>query len=117
MFIGQIMKVPKTINEETSMRKMKLYIDTHNSDKGTFPENITKEQFAEFYAKYVAICEEEGVSNLRAHVSMDDGRAYCFNMAPDVESVERAHEGAGLPYDSITEVQTTTPGDMFFNPA
>ena len=99
------------------MKKMKLYIDTHNKAKGTFPENITKEQFAEFYAKYNAICEEEGVINLRVHVGIEDGRAYCFNMAPDMETVKRVHERAGLPYDSITEVLTTTPGDMFFNAA
>lgn len=96
------------------MPKMKLFLDTHDKNKETFPDNLTKAQFAEFYAKYVAICEEEGVVNLRAHVGLDDGRAFCFNMAPDVESVKRAHDRAGLPYDSITEVQTATPGDLFF---
>jgi len=58
------------------MEKMKLFIDTHDRDKGTFPEGLTEDQFAEFYTKYVTICEEEGVVNLRAHVGIADGRAY-----------------------------------------
>ena len=99
------------------MKKMKLFIDTHDREKGTFPEGLTEAQFADFYAKYVAICEEEGVVNLRAHVGIGEGRAYCFNMAPDEEAVRRVHQRAGLPYDSITEVKTATPGDMFFNVA
>jgi hypothetical protein len=35
-------------------------------------------------------------------------------MAPDEEAVQKAHERAGLPYDSITEVEFATPGDTFF---
>jgi hypothetical protein len=35
-------------------------------------------------------------------------------MAEDAEAVRRAHERVGLPYDSITEVATATPGDTFF---
>ncbi|HFE37348.1 MAG TPA: DUF4242 domain-containing protein [Gammaproteobacteria bacterium] len=96
------------------MKKMKLFIDTHDRTKNTFPDGITEAQFGEFYTKFVEACEAEGVINLRAHVGIEEGRAYCFNMAPNVEAVKRAHERAGLPYDSITEVKTTTPGDMFF---
>ena len=97
------------------MSTLKLFIDTHDKSKDTFPEGLTKAQFAEFYAKYVTICEEEGVISLRAHVGLDDSRAFCFNMAPDIDSVKRAHDRAGLPYDSITEVRTATPGDLFLN--
>ncbi|HHJ19787.1 MAG TPA: DUF4242 domain-containing protein, partial [Gammaproteobacteria bacterium] len=55
----------------------------------------------------------EGAVNLRAHVGIKEGRAYCLSMAPDAEAIRRAHERVGLPYDSITEVKTATPGDMF----
>lgn len=96
------------------MQKMKLFIDTHDRAKGTFPEDISTKEFGEFYAKYQAACREEGVVQLRAHVGFEEGRAFCFNLAPNVEAVRRAHEKAGLPYDSITEVQVATPGDMFF---
>ncbi len=92
---------------------MKLFIDTHNRDQGTFPEGITVEQFGEFYAKYKKACEEEGVVQLRAHVGFEEGRAFCFNLAPSIDAVRRAHEKVGLPYDSITEVTVATPGDMF----
>lgn len=99
------------------MKKMKLFMDTHDKEKGTFPDNLSKAQFAEFYAKYNEICNEEGVINLRVHVGMEDGKAFCFNMATSIEPIRRAHERAGLPYDSITEISTASPGDMFFNAA
>lgn len=97
------------------MKKMKLFIDTHSQKEGTFPEGLTKAQFAEFYQKYVEICEEEGVVSLRTHVGIGDGKAFCFNMAQDEAAVKRVHERAGLPYDSITEVKTATPGDILFS--
>jgi hypothetical protein len=43
---------------------------------------------------------------LRVHVGYDEGRAFCFTMAPDADAVRRAHERVGLPFDSITEVAT-----------
>jgi hypothetical protein len=35
-------------------------------------------------------------------------------MAPSAEAVKRVHERVGLPYQEITEVVTSTPGDLFF---
>lgn len=99
------------------MQRMKFFVDTHDVRNGTFPDAITKEQFAGFYSKYEEACRAEGVVNLRIHVGFENGRAYCFNMAPDAEAVRRVHERAGLPFDEITEVVTTTPGDLFFSPA
>ncbi len=46
-----------------------------------------------------------------------DWRRDCFNMAPSAEHIRRAHERAGLPYETITEVTTATPGDLFFEVA
>ena len=99
------------------MQALKFFIDTHDQRNKTFPEGLTASGFAEFFAKYAAICREEGVVVLRSHVGLEDGRAFCFNMAPSAEHVRRAHERAGLPFDSITEVATVTPGDLFFAPA
>ena len=98
------------------MQKMKLYIDTHDVDKGTFPEGLTTEGFRDFYAKYQQACEEEGVIQIRTHVGFGEGRAFCFNLAPSADAVRRAHDKAGLPFDQITEVTVATPGDMFFQP-
>lgn len=99
------------------MERMKFFIDTHDTQTGTFPEGITPEQFGQFFAKYEEACLEEGVIILRAHVGYGDGRAFCFTMAPDADAVRRAHEKVGLPFDRITEVTTATPGDMFFQRA
>ncbi|MFO0728985.1 MAG: DUF4242 domain-containing protein [Myxococcota bacterium] len=98
------------------MQAMKFYLDTHDQRSKTFPGGITKEQFAEFFQKYERAAREEGVVVLRVHVGIEEGRAYCFNMAPSAEHVKRAHDRAGLPFDTITEVSTATPGDLFFRP-
>jgi hypothetical protein len=92
------------------------YIDTHDHRSNTFPAGISKDQFASFFASYEKHSREEGSVVLRAHVGLEDGRAYCFDMAPSAEHVRRAHERARLPFDTITEVTTTTPGDMSFEP-
>ncbi|MCU7842519.1 MAG: DUF4242 domain-containing protein [Candidatus Thiodiazotropha sp. (ex Monitilora ramsayi)] len=96
------------------MQPMKFYIDTHDSASETFPAGLTPEQFERFYASYEKACYEEDVVPLRVHVGYGDGRAFCFTMAPDADAVRRAHEKVGLPFDTITEVTTATPGDTFF---
>jgi hypothetical protein len=99
------------------MQPMKFFIDTHDAANGTFPAGITKEQFAGFYAKYEEACRQEGVISLRIHASFTDNRAYCLTMAPDADAVKRAHERVGLAFDTISEVVTSTPGDLFFKAA
>jgi len=96
------------------MKPMRFFLDTHDRSKGTFPTKLTPLEFEGFYAKYEKACYEEGVVPVRAHVGFDEGRAFCLNLAPDAESVKRAHEKVDLPYDSITEVTMATPGDTFF---
>jgi hypothetical protein len=99
---------------QTAMRPMKFFVDTHDVRHGTFPAGLSAEDFAGFHAKYEEACRAEGVVSLRIHVGFGEGRAFCFNMAPDVDAVARVHARVGLPYDEITEVVTSTPGDLFF---
>ncbi len=96
------------------MQKMRFFIDTHDRANGTFPPQLSADDFKGFYAQYEAACYAEGVVPLRTHVGLEEGRAFCFNMAPDAEAVRRVHSKLGLPFDAITEVSTTTPGDLFF---
>jgi hypothetical protein len=98
------------------MQLMKFFVDTHDHRSQTFPAGISRDDFAQFFAKYERFAREEGVVVLRVHVGFEEGRAFCFNMAPSAEHVKRAHDKAGLPFDSITEVSTATPGDLFFHP-
>jgi len=97
------------------MTPMRFFMDTHHRDLGTFPEKMSAKEFEAFFARYEHDCYAENVVVLRAHVSLEAGRAFCLNMATDAEAVRRAHERAGLPFDSITEITTATPGDIFFN--
>lgn len=98
------------------MQPMKFFIDTHDHRSQSFPAGISKQDFAQFFAKYEHCAREEGVVVLRVHVGFEAGRAYCFNMAPSAEHVKRAHDKAGLVFETITEVTTATPGDLFFQP-
>lgn len=100
--------------KENAMNPLKFFMDTHDRENKTFPQKITPVEFEGFYAKYKQACYEEGVIPVRLHVGYDDGRAFCLTMAPDAESVKRAHDRVGLPYDTITEIATATPADTFF---
>ena len=82
------------------MKKMKLFLDTHDVEKGTFPKDITADDFAGFFAKYQEACREEGVVIVKIHVSLEEGRAFCLDLAPDADAVKRAHDRVGLPFDS-----------------
>ena len=99
------------------MKKMKFFLDTHDAATDTFPRGLTPQQFEAFFSDYVKICEEEGVVVLRVHVAQNEDRAFCFTMAPDENAVRRAHERVNLPVESISEVRSVTPGDIFFKNA
>ena len=99
------------------MTPLRFFIDTHDTAEGTFPEGIDAAGFEGFYPQYLEACAAEGVVPLRVHLGYAEGRAFCFNMAPDAEAVRRAHERVGLPFGTITEVSTASPSDTFFHPA
>jgi hypothetical protein len=96
------------------MQPMRLFIDTHDKANKSFPEGITPQQFEAFFEQFEAACRQEGVIVVRVHLGYNDGRAFCLTMAPDADAVRRAHERAGLPFDSISEVETASPADTFF---
>jgi hypothetical protein len=95
------------------MPSKKFFVDSHDHRTNTFPAGISKAEFGAFFDKYVRAAEQGNVVVLRAHVGLGEGRAYCFNMAESEEDVRRAHERAGLPYETITEVTTLSPADLF----
>ncbi|EHQ07873.1 DUF4242 domain-containing protein [Leptonema illini] len=94
---------------------MKLFIDTHDKNKETFPAQISPEQLSEFYANYRKIFAEEGVVIVRTFLGLGEGRAFCLNLAKSTDDVKRAHDRVGLPYDSITEVTGVSPNDLLLN--
>jgi hypothetical protein len=98
------------------MEKMRMFVDTHDKAKGTFPEGLSEAEFGEFFAVFEEACRQEGVIIVSANVGLAEGRAFCMTLAPGEDAVRRAHERVGLPYDSITEVETATPGSLFFRP-
>ncbi|GAB4352645.1 MAG: hypothetical protein Kow0026_10320 [Oricola sp.] len=98
------------------MEKMRMFVDTHDQARGTYPGGLSEAEFGQFFATFDEACREEGVIIVSANVGLAAGRAFCITLAPGEEAVRRAHERVGLPYDSITEVETATPGSFFFRP-
>jgi hypothetical protein len=96
------------------MQTLKLFIDTHDRNNGTFPVGLEPAQFEDFFSQYEQACQAEGVIPMGTHVGYEDGRAYCLNLAPDAESIRRAHERVGLPFDQVTEVEIASPTSTFF---
>lgn len=95
---------------------MRYFIDTHDHEKGSFPkEKLNEAQFIATYDGFAEACEHEGGLAMGAHVNLGEGKAFCFTAGPDVESIRKAHEAIGLPYDSITEVKRVTSLDLRAN--
>ena len=55
--------------QETDMKPMKFFLDTHDIASQTFPAGLTPEQFEQFYAGYEQACYEEEVVPLRVITS------------------------------------------------
>jgi hypothetical protein len=92
---------------------VKYFIDTHDKNKGSFPKQELSEE--EFLAQFDALeqaAERFGVFGHAAHVSLREGKAFCFMSGPDEESIRKTHAAIDLPYDSITEVRRVTGSDM-----
>ncbi len=96
------------------MNTMRFFLDTHDREQKTFPSKLSVDEFEKFYVLYEQACYAENVVPLRIHLNYEAGRAFCLNMADSADAVKRAHERVGLPFDSIVEVTTATPGDTFF---
>lgn len=92
---------------------MKYFIDTHDRAKGSFPAGELSE--AQFFAQFDAL-EAAGraleVFGHAAHVSLREGKAFCFMSGPDEDAIRKAHAAIDFPFDSITEVRRVTGADM-----
>ncbi len=91
----------------------KYFINVHDLKSGTFNEEpMSEEGFVRAFAVFDESADEEGVTALRAHVNVDEGKAYCYTKGDDPEAVRRAHEKIDFPFESITEVKTVTGGEF-----
>ncbi len=92
---------------------MKYFVDVHDLATGTFPEGeTTPDGFVERFSVFDESANSEGVTALRVHVNIEEGKAFCFTRGEDAEAVRRAHEKIDFPFESITEVMTVTGGDL-----
>ena len=91
---------------------MRFFIDTHDKENQTFPDKIDTKGLEGFYEVYEQACKEEGVISLKIYAGLEQGRAFCINIAPNEEAVFNVHKKVGLPYDTITEVNSISPADL-----
>ncbi|MBZ5688811.1 MAG: DUF4242 domain-containing protein [Acidobacteriia bacterium] len=96
---------------------MRLFLDIHDKKNKTFPSELSRDEFEKFLGAFASSCHKEGVAIVRSHVNLECGRAFCLTMAKDEEAVRRAHAEVELGFDSITEVETASPHDAFFERA
>ena len=78
---------------------MPEFMDVHTTMQG-----VTSEALAEAHNADLAIQGEEGVNFKHAWADPDSGMVFCLSEAPSAEAVQRIHERAGHPADSIYPV-------------
>ena len=63
---------------------MKYFIDTHDKTKGSFPkEELTEQQFFDNFDALDKAANQFGAFGHAAHVSLKEGKAFCFMSGPD----------------------------------
>lgn len=81
---------------------MPEFMDVHTSMKGVTPEALHEAHEAD-----LAIQADEGVVFKKAWADPDSGMVFCLSEAPSAEAVQRIHERAGHPADSVYPVPVT----------
>jgi class 3 adenylate cyclase len=96
---------------------MPLYMDIHNLDDGTTPEDIAKA-----HAKDMDVQEKYGVKYSKYWVNESGKKVFCLAHAPNAEAAEQVHrEAHGMMPEKIIEVEPDVAevflGGMETNPA
>src|SRR5215475_4992625 len=80
---------------------MPLYIDIHNLDDGTTPEDVAKA-----HAKDMEVQERYGVKYAKYWVNETGKKVFCLAHAPSAEAAEQVHrEAHGMMPEKIIEVE------------
>lgn len=102
--------IPFTI---LASERHKFFIDTHDRSKGSFPkQKISAQDFINKFLDFDTAALNSYMGAHVAHVNIDEGKAYCFTRAKDIETVRKVHEQVNLPFDSIIEVKTVSSSDL-----
>ena len=96
---------------------MPLYMDIHNLDNGTTPEDVAKA-----HAKDMEVQEKYGVKYAKYWVNESGKKVFCLAHAPSAEAAEQVHrEAHGMMPEKIIEVEPDVAevflGGMETNPA
>jgi class 3 adenylate cyclase len=96
---------------------MPLYMDIHNLDDGTTPEDVAKA-----HAKDMEVQEKYGVKYSKYWVNESGKKVFCLAHAPSAEAAKQVHrEAHGMMPEKIIEVEPDVAevflGGMETNPA
>ena len=78
---------------------MPEFMDVHTSMKGVTPDALREAHNAD-----LAIQDDEGVNFKQAWADPVSGMVFCLSEGPSAEAVQRIHERAGHPADSVYPV-------------
>ena len=78
---------------------MPEFMDVHTGMDG-----VTAEALADAHNADLAIQHEEGVNFKHAWADPTTGTVFCLSEAPDADAVQRIHQRAGHPADTVYEV-------------
>src|SRR5262245_62615883 len=80
---------------------MPLYMDIHNLDDGTTPEEVAKA-----HAKDMQVQEKYGVKYSKYWVNESGKKVFCLAHAPNADAAEQVHrEAHGMMPEKIIEVE------------
>ncbi|HSX27463.1 MAG TPA: nickel-binding protein [Patescibacteria group bacterium] len=82
---------------------MALFIGLH-----TMGEGMTEDMARQSWESYKAACAKLGLSPQHAHISTQQGKAFCITEADSADSVQKAHDEAKVPIDEVMEVKDLT---------
>src|SRR5215831_9790775 len=86
---------------------MPLYMDIHNLDDGTTPEDVAKA-----HAKDMEVQEKYGVKYSKYWVNESGKKVFCLAHAPNAEAAEQVHrEAHGMMPEKIIEVEPDVGAD------
>jgi hypothetical protein len=78
---------------------MPEFMDVHSGMTG-----VTAEVLVQAHNADLAIQHEEGVNFRHAWADPSSGVVFCLSEAPSAEAVQRIHQRAGHPADTVYEV-------------
>jgi hypothetical protein len=78
---------------------MAIYLGVHDMGGATAEDKMRGS-----WEAYKSACTKLNINAKHAHMNVEQGRAFCLTEADGSDSVQKAHDEAGVPVNEIIEV-------------